>query len=147
MEAYRQALREGESCGQRRVPVMEIGQRYVEQVIPAVRKAREVEVARRRIEKEERMRTRQARRVRMLVLEGLERLEERVGQELKGIAIQMPESKEDIKVDQMFTVIQNGSQPSKVLLYPQSPTPSSTFLSLTAHTLTLQRFPEPLQHH
>jgi hypothetical protein len=143
MEAYRQAMREGESCGQRRVPVIEIGQRFVEQVIPGVRRAREVEVARRRAEKEERMRGIQARRVRIIVSEGLEGLEERVRQELKGIAIQMPESKEAIKVDRVFTVIQNGSQPDRILLFPYSPT-STTLLSLTAHTLMHHRLPAPL---
>jgi hypothetical protein len=71
MDAYRQALREGESCAQRRVPVMEIGQRFVEHVLPAVRRAREAEVARRRLEKADRMRVGQGRRIKMLAEEAL----------------------------------------------------------------------------
>ena len=109
MDSYRQSLREGESCAQRRVPVMDIGQRFVEHVLPAVRRAREAEVARRRQEKADRMRNEQRRRITMLVEEAVKGLEELVMQEIKETEILLPESKEPINVDQVFTVIQNGT--------------------------------------
>ena len=97
---------------------MEIGQRFVDQVLPAIRRSREAEVARRRKEKEERMRIDQRRRITMLVEEALKDLEELVMQEFKQSVIQLPESKEAINVDQLLTVIQNGTQPDRILLFP-----------------------------
>ena len=97
---------------------MEIGQRFVEHVIPAVRRSREAEVARRRKEKAERMRIEQRRRITMLVEESLKDLEELIMQEFKQSVINLPESKEAINVDQLLTVIQNGDQPDRILLFP-----------------------------
>jgi hypothetical protein len=96
---------------------MEIGQRFVEQVLPAVKMSREAEVARRRKEKDERMRIEQRRRITMLVEEALKDLEEQVMQEFKQSVIQLPEKKEAINVDQVLTVIQNGTQPDRILLF------------------------------
>ena len=97
---------------------MDIGQRFVEHVLPAVRRAREAEVARRRQEKADRMRMVQRRMVAMLVEEALKGLEELVRQEIKQPGIQLPESKEAINVDQVLSVIQNGTQTDRILLFP-----------------------------
>jgi hypothetical protein len=97
---------------------MDIGQRFVEHVLPAVRRARDNEIARRRQEKAERMRNEQRRRVKMLAEESIKGLEELLMQEIKETEIQLPESNEGINVDQVFTVIQNRTQPCKILLYP-----------------------------
>jgi hypothetical protein len=97
---------------------MDIGQRFVEHVLPAVKMSREAEVARRRKEKEERMRIDQRRRITMLVEEALKDLEELVMQEFKQSVIKLPESKDTINVNQLLTVIQNGAQPDRILLFP-----------------------------
>ena len=66
-------------------------------------------------------------------------------QELTQTEIQLPESVESFNVDQVLTVIQNGTQPYEILLYPQSLISSPSLLSVTTQTQTLHRLPPSLQ--